>query len=108
MPWFLIGNLIWLLVLGSGLVLALLVIFLIGVAGASLPGVGISRVMLNCPHCGADTPASEPECRSCRRSFREESTRYKPVIDAPKLRMTGRESNVRDKPLATTDVPRYS
>lgn len=86
MPVHLFGNVVWLLVLLSGMILALLVIFLIGVAGASLPGVGLSRVTLNCPHCGAETPASEPECRMCRRSFREESTHRRPVIDAPKLR----------------------
>ena len=86
MAWHLIGELFVLVVLGSGFLLLLLVVFMIGVAGASLPDVGLSRVMLECPHCGAETPASEPECRYCRRSFREESTRPQPVIDAPKLR----------------------
>lgn len=85
MPWHMIGYLIWVVVLGSGFVLALLLVFLIGVAGASLPGVGLSQVMLQCPHCGVETPASEPECRSCRRSFREESTQPRPVIDSPKV-----------------------
>lgn len=32
---------------------------------------------LNCPHCGEETPANRPECRFCKRSFRD------PVDPAP-------------------------
>ncbi len=109
MPWSVIGGLaFWVLGLGGVLALILLVIVLIGATGASLPGVGLSRVLLNCPHCGAETPACEPECRFCRRSFREESTRYRPVIDAPKLRSSDSDGNERNKPVATPETPRLS
>ena len=79
-------SFVWLLTVGSGMALALLVVFVIAVAGASLPTVGLSRVMLECPHCGAETPANDAECHACHRSFREETLRVRPVIDAPKLR----------------------
>jgi hypothetical protein len=79
--------LMWLLIFVGGFLVALFVFLLLGVACSSLPGIGLKRVLLNCPHCGAETPASEPECRHCRKSFREESVVRRPVVDAPKLRL---------------------
>lgn len=108
MPWGLIGNLIWLLILGGGFLLVLFLLLLLGAAGASLPEVGMSRVFLNCPHCGAETPASESECRFCRRSFREESTLHRPVIEAPKLRSAVGDQIETDKHSAPPEVPRFS
>lgn len=79
-------GLFWVLLLGSVLFLALVLFLVLGVATASLPGIGAGKVMLNCPHCGAETPAQDPECRHCRKSFRDESINHPPVIDAPRLR----------------------
>ena len=56
----------------GGLVLAGFVFILVGVACGSLPGLGWGSVMLECPHCGQHTPSQLPECKHCRRSFREE------------------------------------
>jgi hypothetical protein len=108
MPWGLIGNLIWLLILGGGFLLVLFLLLLLGAAGASMPEVGMSRVFLNCPHCGAETPASEPVCRQCRRSFREESLLPRPVIDAPKLRSAVGDRTESDKHSAPSEAARFS
>jgi hypothetical protein len=100
----------WLLVAGCVFLLVVIVFVSIVVNSAALPDVGLSKVMLNCPHCGAETPSSELECRHCRRSFREETTRVQPVIDAPKLHAnaTDTEPNVRDKLMTTFEIPKRS
>jgi hypothetical protein len=69
----------------AGLLLAILLFVLIGVACGSLPGLGLGSVMLECPHCGRQTPSQLPECKYCGRSFREESRVARPVIDSPKV-----------------------
>lgn len=75
-----------LVAIGAGVILAAFVLVLLGLACSSLPGLNWGSVPLNCPHCGAETPARDGECRFCRRSFRDESAVVRPVIDAPKLR----------------------
>ena len=82
---FLSVYLFWLLLFVGGALLAVFLFILIGVAWSGLPSLGFGRVPLNCPHCGAETPATEAECQHCRRSFREESTVHRPVIDCPKV-----------------------
>lgn len=81
-----LGPLLTVLAIGAGIVLAVLVIVLLAIACYGLPTLGLGRVLLDCPHCGAPTPANDGECRVCRRSFRDESMVVRPVVDAPKLR----------------------
>lgn len=81
-----LGPVLTVFAFGAGIVLAGLVILVLGVACSALPELGLGRIMLNCPHCGAETPANDGDCRACRRSFRDESLIVRPVIDAPKLR----------------------
>jgi len=69
-----------------GLVLGGFLLVLIGVACGALPELGWGSVMLDCPHCGRQTPAQLPECQHCGRSFREEIAEERPRIDPPKLR----------------------
>lgn len=34
-----------------------------------LGGFRFGHAMLDCPHCGKETPASDGKCRSCGQSF---------------------------------------
>lgn len=77
--------LFWGLLFVGGGVLAVFLFILIGVACSALPKLGYGKVPLNCPHCGAETPATEGECQHCRRSFREEAIVPRQVIDSPKV-----------------------
>ncbi|MSR58363.1 MAG: hypothetical protein EXS05_11915 [Planctomycetaceae bacterium] len=81
-----LSGLFTLFVIAAGFLLAAFVFVLLGLACSSLPGMKWGGESLNCPHCGAETPARDAECHSCGRSFREESMVVRPVIDAPKLR----------------------
>ncbi|MGE5193555.1 MAG: hypothetical protein ACM3U2_13760 [Deltaproteobacteria bacterium] len=76
----------WLAAAVGGVLLAGLLFILIGVACGSLPGLGWGSVMLECPHCGRQTPSQLPECKHCRRSFREEVSEDQPRSIPPKLR----------------------
>jgi hypothetical protein len=74
--------LIWFAAVG-GVLLAALLFVLIGVACGSLPDLGWGSVMLDCPHCGRQTPSQLPECRHCGRSFREEAAKAQPRVPPP-------------------------
>jgi hypothetical protein len=80
-----ISALIWLAtVVGAAIFVGLLLVVL-GVAFSALPNLGLGSVMLECPHCGQQTPAQLPECKHCRRSFREEVAEDRPRALPPKL-----------------------
>jgi predicted RNA-binding Zn-ribbon protein involved in translation (DUF1610 family) len=76
-------------VVGGGVLLAILVFLLVGIACGSLPALGWGAVSLECPHCGSKTPSNLPECTHCGKSFRDEAAAKHPIIDAPKLRTHG-------------------
>jgi len=84
------GGMVWAFFLFvatvGGLILAAFVFILVGVACGSLPGLGWGSVTLECPHCGRQTPSQLPECKHCRRSFREEVAGIRPQPLPPKLR----------------------
>jgi hypothetical protein len=76
---------LWFVAITGGLLVAVLLFIVIGVACGSLPGLGLGSVMLECPHCGRQTPSQLPECEHCGRSFREEVTEDRPRAIPPKL-----------------------
>jgi C2HC-type zinc finger protein len=86
MPGGIFWALIWFAATVGGVLLAVLLFILIGVACGSLPGLGRGSVMLECPHCGRQTPSQLPECKHCGRSFREEVAEARPPAIPPKLR----------------------
>lgn len=55
---------------GGVFLLAILYIAL-GLICAGIPGLGFGVVMLECPHCGNQTPSNRQECKHCGRSFRD-------------------------------------
>jgi len=69
----------------GGLIVAALLFIVFGVAFSSLPGLGWGSVMLECPHCGRQTPSQLPNCRHCHRSFREEVAEDQPRSVPPRL-----------------------
>ncbi len=85
MPGGMVWALIWFAAAAGGLLLAALLFILIGMACGSLPGLGWGSVMLDCPHCGRQTPSPLPECKHCRRSFRDEAVAAQPPSIPPKL-----------------------
>ena len=78
--------LLWLAAAIGAVFLAGFVFILVGVACGSLPELGWGSVTLECPHCGRQTPSQLPECKYCRRSFREEVAPSPPRPVPPKLR----------------------
>jgi predicted RNA-binding Zn-ribbon protein involved in translation (DUF1610 family) len=83
------GLVIWALIalyVIGGLLLAIFVFLVVGIACGSLPALGWGAVTLECPHCGARTPSNLVECTYCGKSFRDEAAVKHPVIDSPKLR----------------------
>jgi DNA-directed RNA polymerase subunit RPC12/RpoP len=89
MPGFVISYLLLALAAVAGLLLAILVFLLVGVACGSLPALGWGAVTLECPHCASRTPANLAECTRCGKSFRDEVAAKHPIIDSPKLRPPG-------------------
>jgi DNA-directed RNA polymerase subunit RPC12/RpoP len=89
MPGFTVWYLLMALAVVGGLLLAILVFLLVGIACGSLPALGWGAVMLECPHCGARTPSNLSECTRCGKSFRDEAALKHPIVDAPKLRTHG-------------------
>jgi hypothetical protein len=85
MPGGFFWALVWFVATLGGVLLGALLFILIGVACGSLPGLGWGSVMLECPHCGRQTPSQLPECKHCRRSFREEVAEARPPAIPPKL-----------------------
>jgi len=48
-------------------VAGIVVLILLGLKG--LRGVRMGHAMLNCPHCHAETPAGDGQCRHCGKPF---------------------------------------
>ncbi len=86
MPGGIFWALIWFVVAVGGVLVGGLLFILIGVACGSLPGLGWGSVMLECPHCGRQTPSQLPDCKHCGRSFRDEVAEGRPQSIPPKLR----------------------
>lgn len=53
------------------IVVGLVVILLIFANTADLPSVNLGTVMLDCPHCGRETPSHLETCQQCGKSFRD-------------------------------------
>ncbi len=53
------------------LVVGLVVIMLIFANTTELPSVNLGTVMLDCPHCGRETPSHLEVCQLCGKSFRD-------------------------------------
>lgn len=51
------------------LVPLLLVVAVIGMGISSLRGFRLGHAKLNCPHCGAETPAHLGKCQYCGKEF---------------------------------------
>lgn len=86
MPADLLSYLFTVLISILGIVLGGFLLVVLGVACSSLPGLGLGSVMLECPHCGRQTPSHLPDCKHCGRSFREEVAEERPRVEPPKLR----------------------
>jgi hypothetical protein len=54
----------------GGIFLLIILYIVIGLICAGMPGLGLGVVMLDCPHCGRQTPSNRQECKQCGRSFR--------------------------------------
>jgi hypothetical protein len=80
-----ISALIWFAAVVGGAILLALLLVVLGVAFSALPGLGLGSVMLDCPHCARQTPSQLPQCKHCRRSFREEVAEDRPRAIPPKL-----------------------
>jgi hypothetical protein len=89
MPGFAISYLLIALAVVGGLLVAILVFLLVGIACGSLPALGWGVVTLECPHCGARTPSNLAECKRCGKSFRDEAAAKQQAIDSPKLPARG-------------------
>lgn len=55
----------------GGLFLFVILYIVLGLICAGMPGLGMGVVMLDCPHCGRQTPSNRQECKHCGRSFRD-------------------------------------
>lgn len=55
----------------GGIFLLVILYIVIGLICAGMPGLGLGVVMLDCPHCGRQTPSNRQECKHCRGSFRD-------------------------------------
>lgn len=53
------------------LAIAIAIMILIFANTVDQPSVNVGTVMLDCPHCGRETPSHLETCQLCGKSFRE-------------------------------------